>query len=160
MMDEEEMSKVFTCKLPDGIHEAFEAKVKSSGRTAYAILQELAIQWVQEQSMRKAPPVPQRTAARPLWELLPRIDRFVREGIAHSDAAYQALMRELKDSKGSPELEELKRDWLELWSATGDHLWPLDRFIRGCCERDKKQWEDSLPKLRQKKTPPPIPEKA
>jgi hypothetical protein len=36
----------------------------------------------------------------------------------------------------------------------------LDTFERGVLERDREDWVASLPKLRQSKTPPPIPEKA
>lgn len=153
---EDEMAKAFLTKLPAGVAEAFEAKLEATGRTAYAVLQELAIEWVQRQP-KQPPPLPPRcpvTRARPLWELLPKVDRFVREGVSPTDEAFQAIMRELHTAKGSPELEKQRDEWDFHWQWNrAGRMAPLDVFVKGCCRRDEEEWRASLPKLRQPKAP-------
>lgn len=154
------MAKAFLTKLPDGAAEAFEVKVKESGRTAYAILQELAIEWTQRQPKRPPPPPPRKAPARPLWELLPKIDRMVREGVSRADEAFQALMREASQATGSPELVQQRNDWWTVYSGyEGATFTPMDVYVRGCCRRDEEDWRATLPKLGQKKAPPPPPPK-
>jgi hypothetical protein len=156
------MAKNYAVKLPDGMHEAFDDKCKSLGKTPYTVLQELMLVWLQVQPKPKMPEVPKKampvvppkvvaSAPRTFWDVARRVNKLILEDVDQADEVPRALWAEFQRCTIPPQLDSASARDLEKirdrWRGEYPRLYVLDTYEKGCLEAAEEDWRASLPKL-------------